>query len=223
MATPSASRQPPALSPVLLLGFALRPAPKVPLRLAASLAIAAMVRRHRAVFERLDGLTNPHFLIEPIDLPIRFLLSVALPSPSLTVLAEDDEPNVTPVATIRGPMPVLIDLLEGRIDGDALFFSRALAVEGDMAAVVALRNAVDGAEIALVEDLLAPLGPLGAPARALVKAGATLYRHAERDLETLRTALVGQVARRCDAQDNRLRDLDETVARLRPRHRERKA
>ena len=34
-----------------------------------------------------------------------------------------------------------------------------------MAAVVALRNAVDGADISLTEDLLRPLGPLGAPAR----------------------------------------------------------
>lgn len=223
MATSRTGRQPPALSPVLLLGFVLRPAPKAPLRLAASLAMAAMARRHRAVFERLDGLENPDFLIEPADLPVRFLLSVALPSPRLTVLAEDEAPDLEPAATIRGPMPMLIDLLEGRIDGDALFFSRALAVEGDTAAVVALRNAVDGAEISLVEDVLAPLGPLGAPARALVRAGGSLYRRAERDLETLRAALVAPVVRRCDAQESRLRDLDETVTRLGPRRRERRA
>lgn len=223
MATPRTGRQPPALSPVLLLGFALRPAPRAPMQVAATLAMAAMARRHRAVFERLDGLENPLFLIEPADLPIRFLLSVALPSPRLTVLGDDEEPGAEPAATIRGPMPALIDLLEGRIDGDALFFSRALAVEGDMAAVVALRNAVDGAEVSLVEDLLAPLGPLGAPARALVRAGGTLYRRAERDLETLRAALVAPVARRCDVQENRLRDLDETVSRLGSRRRERRA
>lgn len=223
MATSRTGRLPPALSPVLLLGFALRPAPKTPLRLAASLAMAAMVRRHRAVFERLDGLDNPNFLIEPADLPVRFLLSVALPSPRLAVIGEDEDLGIEPAATIRGPMPVLIDLLEGRIDGDALFFSRSLAVEGDMAAVVALRNAVDGAEVSLVEDLLAPLGPLGVPARALVTAGGRLYRRAERDLETLRAALVAPVTRRCDAQESRLRDLDEAVARLGPRRRERRA
>lgn len=223
MANPNAGRQPPALSPVLLLGFALRPAPKAPLQAAASLAMAAMARRHRAVFERLGSLENPNFLIEPADLPIRFLMSVALPSPRLTVLGEEEEPGVEPAAAIRGPMPVLIDLLEGRIDGDALFFSRMLAVEGDMAAVVALRNAVDGAEVSLAEDLLAPLGPFGAPARAMVRAGSALYRRAERDLETLRTALVAPVARRCDVQEGRLRDLDETVAQLGSRRREGRA
>ena len=210
-----------ALSPVLLLGFALRPAPKPALQLVASLAMAALLRGHRAIFERLEGLANTDFLIDPVDLPFRFLLGAALPSPRLTVLGEAEEPESPVAATIRGPLPALIDLLEGRIDGDALFFSRALAIEGDMAAVVALRNAVDGADISLTEDLLRPLGPLGAPARGMLRAGGMLYRRAERDLETLRAALVAPVQRRCDSQEAQLRDLDETVASMPTRRRER--
>ena len=166
-------RTAPALSPVLLLGFTLRPAPRRALQAAASLAMAALLRGHRGVFERLEGLANPVFLIDPVDLPFRFHLCTALPSPRLLVLGEDDEePGGLVAAAIQGPLPVLIDPLEGRIDWDALFFSRALTVEGDMAAVVAMRNAVDGADISLVEDLL--------------RAGGALYRRAERDLETLR-------------------------------------
>jgi predicted lipid carrier protein YhbT len=156
-----------------------------------------------------------------VDLPLRFHLCAAMPSPRLHVLGEDEEPERPVAATIKGPLPALIDLLEGRIDGDALFFSRALAVEGDMAAVVALRNAVDGADISLTEDMLRPLGPLGAPARGLLKAGGALYRRAERDLETLRAALVAPVQRRCDSQEAELRDLDEKVASMPTRRRER--
>jgi predicted lipid carrier protein YhbT len=216
-------RTAPALSPVLLLGFALRPAPRPPLQAAMSLAMATLLRGHPAVFERLEGLAIPDFLIDPVDLPFRFHLCTALPSPYLRVLGEDEEPDRPVAASIRGPLPALIDLLEGRVDGDALFFSRALAVEGDMAAVVALRNAVDGADISLTEDLLRPLGPLGAPARGLLRAGGALYRRAERDLETLRAALVAPVQRRCDAQEARLRDLDETVAGMPTRRRERQS
>lgn len=214
-------RQAPTLSPALLLGFALRPMPRPALQAAATLAMTALLRSHRPVFERLEGLANPDFLIDPVDLPFRFHLSITLPSPRLTVLFETEEPATPPAATIRGALPALIDLLEGRIDGDALFFSRALTVEGDMAAVVALRNAVDGADIALAEDLLRPLGPLARPLRPLVRAGGTLYRRAEQDLEILRAALLAPMARRCDAQDTRLRDLDETVSRLPARRRER--
>ena len=216
-------RTAPALSPVLLLGFALRRAPRRALQTAASLAVAALLRGHRGVFERLEGLANPDFLIDPMDLPFRFHLCTALPSPRLLVLGEDEEPVGQVAAAIHGPLPVLIDLLEGRVDGDALFFSRALTVEGDIAAVVALRNAVDGADISLVEDLLRPLGPLGIPARGLLRAGGALYRRAERDLETLQAALVAPVQRRCDAQEAQLRDLDETVASMPARRRERQS
>jgi len=60
---------------------------------------------------------------------------------------------------------MLIDLLEGRLDGDALFFSRELTVEGDTEAVLLLRNAVDSDEVDLFEDLLSVLGPLAGPLR----------------------------------------------------------
>jgi predicted lipid carrier protein YhbT len=205
-------RRPPALSPILILGFAMRPLPLAPLRAGAALAMEAMLRRHRSVFERLIDLPNPVYLVEPIDLPFRFLLDTALPKPGLRVLGEEEEPAKEPAATIRGSLPVLVDLLEGRIDGDALFFSRDLSVEGDMAAVVALRNAVDGADIALMDDLLRPLGPLGAPARTIIDAGGALYRRAERDLETLRAALLSPVQRRFDAQDARFEELDRNIA-----------
>ncbi len=213
----------PSLSPALILGFALRPLPRLPAQAAASLAMALLSRRHRGVFERLGELTNPDFLIDPVDLPLRFLLSVAPATPRLTVLDEDEPPPSQPAATIRGTLPVLIDLLEGRIDGDALFFARSLVVEGDMAAVVALRNAVDGAEISLVDDLLPPLGPMAGPLQRLVQAGGALYRRMEADLETLRAAFVGPVSRRCDQQDRRIRDLDQTVAGLAARRKARRA
>jgi len=207
-----AGRQAPALSPLLFAGLVLRPAPKPALQAAASFAMAAMLRRHKGVFERLEGVASPVFLIDPIDLPISLLLDAGLPAPRLTVLRDGDPVPAPPAATIRGPLPALIELLEGRTDGDALFFSRTLAVEGDMAAVVALRNAVDGADIDLADDLLRPLGPLGGPARRLAAAAGALYRRAEEDLEILRAALLAPVQRRCDSQDARLADLDETIS-----------
>lgn len=213
----------PALSPVLLLGFALRPAPRPLLRAGAAYAMRALLRTHGSVFERLEGLANPCFLIDPVDLPFRFHLCTALPRPRLDILGEGEEPAEPVAATIRGSLPALIDLLEGRVDGDALFFSRALSVEGDTGAVVALRNAVDGAEISLVDDLLRPLGPIGAPARHIVRSATALYRRAENDLETLRNSMVGPLQRRCDAQEARLKDLEEAVAAMPARRRSRES
>ncbi len=207
-------RQVPALSPLLFVGLALRPAPKPALQAAASLAMAAMLRRHRRVFERLTDVASPVFLIDPVDLPISLLLEAALPAPRLTVLRDGDPLPAAPAAAIRGSLPALVELLEGRSDGDALFFSRSLTVEGDMAAVVALRNAVDGADIDLAEDLLRPLGPLGRPARRLVAAATALYRRADEDLEMLRAALLAPVQRRCDSQEARLDDINDSLAKV---------
>ena len=218
-----AGRQAPALSPLLLVGLALRPAPRPALQAAASFAMSAMLRRHKSVFERLEDIENPVYLIDPIDLPVSLLLDARLPRPRLTVLREGDDPATPAAAAIRGALPPLIELLEGRTDGDALFFSRILTVEGDMAAVVALRNAVDGADISLVDDLLRPLGPFGAPARRLVEAATALYRRADEDLEVLRSALLSPVQRRCDSQDARIDDLGETVSNVSKRRRGRDA
>lgn len=216
-------RQAPPLSPLLVIGLALRPVPGPALQVAASLAMAAMLRSHRSVFERLADIANPVFLIDPVDLPVSLLLDAGLPAPRLTVLREGDAPPVAPAAAIRGSLPALIELLEGRTDGDALFFSRSLAVEGDMAAVVALRNAVDGADIDLIGDLLRHLGPLGAPARRLVAGATALYRRAEADLELLRSALLAPMHRRADFQDARIDELGDTITGVSKRRRPREA
>jgi predicted lipid carrier protein YhbT len=218
-----AGRHAPALSPLLLVGLALRPAPKPALQAAASFAMSAMLRRHRSVFERLEDVECPVYLIDPVDLPVSLLLDAGLPAPRLTVLRGGDPVPMAPVAAIRGPLPALIELLEGRTDGDALFFSRTLTVEGDMAAVVALRNAVDGADVSLVDDLLRPLGPFGAPARRLVEAATALYRRADEDLEVLRAAVLAPVQSRFESQDARIDELGETVASQSKRRRGRSA
>ncbi|NIR58454.1 MAG: sterol-binding protein, partial [Gammaproteobacteria bacterium] len=46
-------------------------------------------------------------------------------------------------ATIAGPMSAFLGMMHGEIDGDALFFSRDISVDGDTSAVLALRNAID--------------------------------------------------------------------------------
>ncbi len=54
----------------------------------------------------------------------------------------------------------LIDLAEGRMDADALFFSREITIEGDMEAVLALRNALDAEGLDLMAEAFRPFGPL---------------------------------------------------------------
>lgn len=207
-------RAAPPLSPVLLAGFVLRPLSPVLLQPLLDAAMAAIKRRHPGVFDRLSGLDRPLFLIDPTDLPFAFILDPDPQEPSLRALNKDDAGDRKTSAVIRGPLMVMIDLLEGRIDGDALFFSRELMIEGDTEAVVALRNAVDGAEIDVVGDMLSLIGPFAAPARRAAGLAGGIFARAAEDLEALRAAVIAPAMRDRKAQADRMNKLEEKVREL---------
>jgi len=172
--------------PVLRLG--LRPAPLWLLQPALDLALAGVLRRHPGLFERLHGFVDGVIVIDPGDLPLVFVLDIAGPRPRIR-LARSDR-GLNPAATIRGAFATLIDLLEGRLDGDALFFTRELVIEGDTEAVVALRNAVDNAEIDVLADVLSVLGPFAGPAVAAARGFEQLALGALGEVRGLRDRLL---------------------------------
>ncbi len=192
------TRMTPPFSLVLVGGFLLAPLPPVLLQPMLSLAMRALTRSHPSVFERLEGYSASVFLIDPVDLPFRFLLRPDPARPRLQIASEAEARQAT--AIVRGSLLALIDLLEGRVDGDALFFSRRLSVEGDTEAVVALRNAVDGEEIDIVDDVLRQIGPLAGPVRLAAGPLIGLARRAARDFATLQAALLRPALARTEAQ-----------------------
>jgi O2-independent ubiquinone biosynthesis protein UbiU len=160
----------PPFSPVRLAGILARPLPPAVLNPVLATAMAVIRKRYPDVFERLAVLGAPVFLIDPVELPFVFVLSVDPDAPQLR--ATHNSNNVVARATIQGPFMLLIELMEGRIDGDSLFFSRDLLIEGDTESVVALRNAVDGAGIDVLGSLISLLGPLAEPVQHAADMGA---------------------------------------------------
>ncbi len=76
---------------------------------------------------------------------------------------------------IRGPILLLLGILDGSLDGDALFFHRAISVSGRTEAVVALRNAIEDAELR-PSDLLGLRGILARLADSGISGGLSLAR-----------------------------------------------
>jgi O2-independent ubiquinone biosynthesis accessory factor UbiT len=211
--SPSARDAPP-FSPVLLAGLALRPLPPVLFAPGLAIALSILHRRHPDLFERLAGIGAARILIDPIDLPFCLLLEIEPERPRLSPLRRRDAEAAGAQAAIRGPLSALVDLLEGRLDCDALFFSRRLRVEGDTEAVVALRNAIDDAELDLLGEALTVLGPLAGPGRAVARLGAALAHRAAEDLAVLRASLLGPAERRIAAQAAEIEALREELAAL---------
>lgn len=152
-----------------LLTAALRPLPLAPLQPALDLLLRAVLRRHPRIFERLGEHAQRRFGLDPTDLPFALLLEPRPQTPRITALRRLPARGLD--ARIAGPIRGLVGLANGSLDGDALFFSRDLMVEGDMAAVVALRNAIEGADVDLIRDAASSLGPFGPPAEQLLRTG----------------------------------------------------
>lgn len=112
----------PPFSPVLVAGMVLpgfaRPAIA---RVARSFA-SGIWARHQRNFERLSDYQGARFLIDPIDLPLVFLLELAPEGPQVSIVEDDSNRDEKPPevsATIRGPLHSLLELAEGQVDGDA--------------------------------------------------------------------------------------------------------
>ncbi|OIP83221.1 MAG: sterol-binding protein [Rhodobacterales bacterium CG2_30_65_12] len=140
------------------LSLALRPLPLAPLSFALTGYVRKSAARHPSLIRRLGEHDRTHFVLDPTDLPFVICLDPGAGSPRVRVTRRPG----TGAARIAGPLAALIGLVHGAYDGDALFFSRDLMIEGDTAAALALRNAVDDAELDLADDIARMTGPFAA-------------------------------------------------------------
>ncbi len=121
--------------------------------------IGTKVAKHQPeVFERLGAHALKSFTIDPTDLPFVLVLKPRPEAPSLSAWRRNEAPYSH--ARIAGTFLDLFDLIDGSLDGDALFFSRKLHVTGDTEAAVALRNALDDVDGGVVESITRAFGPL---------------------------------------------------------------
>jgi predicted lipid carrier protein YhbT len=137
----------------------LAPLPAGPLSLVLGHVARGMAERHPGLFTRLGPHAEKRFLIDPTDLPFSFLIRPKPAGPRIEtrrqVTAADWD------SRIAGPLAALLGMVHGAYDGDALFFSRDIVIEGDTEAALALRNAIDDTEIDLYAEAAGSLGAAG--------------------------------------------------------------
>lgn len=198
----SASFVLPAFSPALLLRPLLRPVPLPLFRRTANMLLRRMHRQHPGVAARLKPIAGTSFLISAAEMPYAIRLEVA-PDGRLCIPS-----HASPDADVHvyGTVDGLLGMLEGERDGDALFFSRELKVEGDTEALLTLRNALDSEALHLAELLVpAPLLPV---AGSLHRSLRHIHHALREDMACVADALNGKLEKRCNA-------LEESLASLR--------
>jgi predicted lipid carrier protein YhbT len=189
--------------PTILARTFIAATPPPVLDLGAAALLRAMARNHPDLFRVLAERRRTVILVELTDLPRRFLLQFGDGAPSLRLTgASASEAE----ASVKGSLEALMALFEGRVDSDALFFTREIVVAGDTSAVVALRNILDREPISVLAEAASLLGPLRGLGRA---AALNCERRARRLRDLLRPvrAAPDGVARaeRDAAADNGLR------------------
>lgn len=111
-------------------------------------AMRHLIRRALAIrpgfSARLSEYAGKRFCISPTDCPFSFVITPHEDGADVETVRDGQDASFD--ARIKAPLIVLMGMVDGTYDGDALFFSRDLMIEGDTSAVLALRNALEDAE-----------------------------------------------------------------------------
>ncbi|NIA71282.1 hypothetical protein HBA54_22025 [Pelagibius litoralis] len=161
-----------------LIKTLLRPAPRLPLAVLLTRAVRRIASRRGDLIERLGPTARVPVAIMPSDLPFSFRVNLDGASARVEVVTVEEAE--TAAARIRAPLLILLGLLDGTYDGDALFFSRDLVIEGDTEHVLALRNTLEQADLTPAEfaGLHGPAADLVNRATAELLSGARRLVHA---------------------------------------------
>lgn len=183
------------LPPGAIVKRLVAPLPLWPLTVTLSHLVDRLMLRNQTVMARLAPISGTKFAITARDIGLTFHV-VINESAILVHTARTPDPDAH--VTIDGTIKQLIALLEGEIDGDALFFSRDLAVAGNTEALLTLRNAIDSADIDLRQEILSLLSPFDSIAGQGLSAVIPLFMGIERELASLRQNLLSGVNSKID-------------------------
>lgn len=200
-----------SFSPLFLAGMLGRNLPHQPVDFALQKITDNLCKNHPAVLKRLAPLNGKSFLIKPRDLPYKIRLEFE----GEKIFAHLDKGNDEPADVwISGTLSSLISMLNGDEDGDALFFSRKIAVEGDTEALLTLRNAIDSDDIDLLSEINDGFGIFKRPVSKLVDVTSAISEDFDRDLNQLNKALIDPLLIRLAAQEQQIMTLNEKLMRL---------
>ncbi|MGO9486560.1 MAG: SCP2 domain-containing protein [Rhodomicrobium sp.] len=141
------------------------PSGLLPLGFFLTRSLRDLARRKPHLFERLGEHRRTAFFIDPTDLNYAFLIVPDGGNADVKMVSKKDSRFGEVV--VRGPLLSLLGLLDGTFDGDALFFSRGIGVSGKVDALLALRNAIEDADLK-PSDFIGLGGSIGSLADSLV-------------------------------------------------------
>lgn len=131
----------------------------LPLQPLLARVLRRVVDDHPEIFNRLGSYQRCRYLIDAAQFPFLLALCPDPAGPSLRAVPRRPAPQCD--ARISGSCAQLVRMVDGGLDGDALFFSRDIHISGNLEAVVCLRNAIDDIDGSIMDSVWGILGRPG--------------------------------------------------------------
>lgn len=178
-------------------------------------SLRKMHRKYPRVFSKISEQEIFSYLIVPTDLPFNFYLIIDKEQPILTV--EKKDADIKASATIKATLNNLLEMFQGKLDGDAAFFSKSLIIEGSTVAIVTLRNSLDSENINLLEDFTENFGIFKPILIKLIVFSNGKFNNINYSLQEIQEQLLQDCNNKIKYNVNEINLLKEEIAKIRSR------
>lgn len=211
----------PDFSVSLLLGQLLNPViSRSILQIGIDKLTNLFVKQHPRVISKMAKFTPCRMVLIPIDMPFCFFVEFTPDDLNINII-DNNAFSGDNLTCIKSSLELFVKMLEGNLDGDALFFSRKLSIEGDTTSIVALRNILEAESINIKDDIEETLGVFSKLFYFVNNIACGIYNDVNDNLDIVKTSIIGHVEKKVnyqasinEKQKGELKKLEKQVGQL---------
>ncbi len=171
------------------------------------------LQQHPKVITKMAEFSPARLVLVPADMPFCFFVEFTKDSLQINII-DSNAYSGSNLTIVTASLEVFIKMLEGDLDGDALFFSRQLMVEGDTTIVVALRNILEAESVNIKKDVNETLGVFAAPFNFFINLACVIYNDIDDNLSSVKSSIVSKLDQQIISQSSKHEQLVEEVKKL---------
>ena len=199
------------LSANMLIGMLLQPIiPKIIVQKAIDSLTAYFTKIHPGVVDRMSDYAPARIVLNPTDMPFYFLAEFTKSNFHILYI-ENDDIDLQEITTISATFDFFLKMLERQSDGDALFFSRQLMIEGDTTIVVALRNILEAENVNINDDINETFGTLSPMVNFIKNLSIGILAKTDKSITQIKQSIVGKLSSDHEFQKKKYQKMKEDI------------
>ena len=171
------------------------------------------IDKHPRVIKKMSQFSPSRMVLVPLDMPFDFFVEFSNESLQINIIDKNTYlgKNLT---KITASIDVFVKMLEGNLDGDALFFSRKLIIEGETTIIVALRNILEAENVNIKNDIKKSLGIFYPAFTFLNNIFLTLKNELDQNLGVVKSSMVENIEQQISSQKREHNQLKDKLTKL---------